>query len=119
MPLPPARDPQTGCLVWQGPKNSNGYGTTWQGGRPRQVHLAAWEDANGPLPKDKHLDHLCRNRPCMNLAHLELVSAKENMLRKNWAYRSKIKKCPQGHSTYYNGRRTPQGGQICKLCSGI
>lgn len=116
---PPSRDPHTGCLVWQGSRNSNGYGTDWSSGKPRLAHHVAWERLKGAVPADRQLDHLCRNRLCSAPAHLELVSRSENLLRRAWGHRSKRSRCSSGHDLYLNGRRTPQGGTVCLVCSGV
>ncbi len=113
------RDEIYGCELWIGSKNSNGYGTDWRDGRPRLAHYRAWEEKNGPIPKDKVVDHLCRRRTCIALAHLELVSRNENDLRKSWAYRSQLKTCPKGHDLFAHGKQTPEGGHICRTCSGL
>lgn len=75
-------DPETGCLVWQGLLGSTGrYGRISVGNRDMYVHRAAWELENGPIPEGLELDHRCRNRACVNTAHLELVTRKENVRR--------------------------------------
>lgn len=61
---------------------------TWDGymqvtvdGRRGRAHKVAWELANGPVPKGLTLDHLCRNRICCEVAHLEPITNRENVLR--------------------------------------
>jgi len=116
----PIRDELTGCLIWQGSVNSNGYATNWTREGPRQAHVLAYEAQHGPVTgKAPHVDHLCRNRLCVNPAHLEAVSFNENMKRRSWAYRCRIEKCPAGHSLFLHGRRTAQGGNVCKVCSEL
>lgn len=61
----------TGCLITGGALNSGGYGP----------HRHRWIRENGPVPDGMDLDHLCRNRWCVNPAHLELVTRKENLAR--------------------------------------
>jgi hypothetical protein len=116
---PPLRDPHTGCLLWQGTDNGKGYGTDWSTGRPRLAHYVAWEKVNGPVPGNRQLDHLCRERRCIAVAHLELVSQGENLRRRSWAHRSQRSKCAKGHDLWLQGRRSARGGTICRVCSGV
>lgn len=82
-------DPATGCWVWTGPTSGTGRG----GGYPRMsldgqtvaVHIVAWTNAHGFVPGRKQLDHTCRNRLCVNPAHLELVTHRENQRRRDAA----------------------------------
>lgn len=113
------RDPWFGCELWLGSVNSNGYATYWGGGQPRQAYLVAWERANGAIPEGKELDHLCRRRLCVAPAHFELVSRNENQRRKFWSHRSQLKSCAKGHELAVHGRRTPEAGMICRICSGV
>lgn len=113
------RDPWFGCQLWRGSLNSNGYPTYWGGGIPRQAYLVAWELENGPIPIGKELDHLCRRRLCVAVPHFELVSRNENQRRKFWDHRSTLHTCSEGHDLIVHGRRTPEGGTVCRICSGV
>lgn len=80
---------QGGCHIWTGATSGSGRG----GGYPRMsldgatvaVHRAAWINENGIIPPRKQIDHTCRNRLCVNPAHLELVTHRENMRRRDRA----------------------------------
>lgn len=113
------RDAWFGCLLWRGSLNSNGYPTYWGNGTPRQAYLVAWELEHGPIPEGKELDHLCRRRLCVLPAHFELVGRNENQRRKFWAYRSQRLACSKAHNLAIHGRRTPEAGMVCRICSGV
>ena len=80
-------DKQTGCHIWQGSHSGNGRG----GGYPRMclngqtvaVHRVMYTHVHGYIPGKKQIDHLCRNRMCVNPDHLEMVTHKENQRRRN------------------------------------
>jgi hypothetical protein len=114
-----APDHWFGCELWVGSVNNGGYPTHWGGGRPQQAYLVAWERANGPVPEGKELDHVCRRRLCVAPAHFEVVSRVENQRRKFWRHRSQLLRCGKGHDLTIHGRRTPEGGLICRICSNV
>jgi len=74
-------DPETGCWIWQRSRNANGYGTLGVDGASRLAHRVYYELTHGPIPDNAPLDHLCRNRGCVNPDHLEPVTPKINTYR--------------------------------------
>lgn len=70
-----------GCMVWTGPIDTGGYGRAWIGGKRVLTHRASYEMHRGPIQDGKQIDHLCRNRPCMNPWHLEVVDPVTNTRR--------------------------------------
>jgi hypothetical protein len=58
-----------------------GYGTVRIGGKDRQAHRTMYELVNGPVDADLHIDHLCRDRACINPDHLEAVTETINIRR--------------------------------------
>lgn len=74
----------TPCHIWQGNISPQGYGKM-KGGI--STHVWFWEQAHGPVPAGKEIDHLCRVRRCCNPEHLEPVTRAENSRRGN---RSKL-----------------------------
>lgn len=66
-----------GCWEWTGPKTAGGYGLFAQ----TSAHRAVYERLRGPIPEGLDLDHLCRNRGCVNPAHMEPVTRSENLRR--------------------------------------
>jgi len=103
-----------GCWLWTGPLHRLGYGRTSVAGRIGYAHRLAYEMLVGPIPADLELDHRCRNRACVNPAHLEPVTHKVNMERSAHATRTH---CPAGHRYDTANTRHSQGRRHCKLCN--
>lgn len=73
-------DPMTGCWEWRRSK-SNGYGMMSYKGKYQNAHRVFYQQRYGPLPDHLHVDHLCRNKGCVNPDHLEAVTRHENARR--------------------------------------
>lgn len=73
----------TPCLIWPGSKNEHGYALVGFRGRTSRLHRVAYELLVGPIAPGLVIDHLCRNRGCVAVGHLEPVSNAEN-IRRGW-----------------------------------
>lgn len=71
----------TGCWIWCGSVDPDGYGRFSTATTKAQAHRAVYEQEKGPIPDGLELDHLCLQRRCVNPAHLEPVTHAENMRR--------------------------------------
>jgi len=111
-------DEDGGCWEWTGAKR-DGYGALTIDGRMVRVHRWVYERLHGPIPTGLQTDHLCRNRACINPAHLELVTNKENVLRGEGVTAENHRKthCQYGHPfDAANTRITSRGRRQCRTC---
>lgn len=112
-------EPNTGCWLWEGYVTRQGYGIT---SRAARAHRVIYEAIVGPIPEGMQLDHKCRVRCCVNPAHLEPVTARENSLRGIGPAAQNYKKdmCKHGHpfteeNTAYRNRNGYRH-RTCKAC---
>jgi hypothetical protein len=96
----------SGCWQWMAALDSDGYGSFHIDGHRRVAHRVSYQFLVGSIPDGLQLDHLCRNRACVNPAHLEPVTARENQRRADvvLGIRSAKTHCPKGHE--YNSVNT-------------
>lgn len=108
-----------GCSRWVGAITGGGYGHLGVDGKFPKAHRLSYEHYVGPIPDGLDLDHLCRNRWCVNPDHLEPVSRRENLLRGDTipAHEARRIHCPKGHP--YDDKNThidTRGKRACRQC---
>ncbi len=78
---PPKRNPETGCLEWQGYIDpTTGYGNCYDPFTKKKgnAHRVAWKKEVGPIPPGRELHHLCKTRHCVDVEHLTLMTPREH-----------------------------------------
>ena len=111
-----------GCQLWTGYVRPDGYaeiGSGGGGGKPLIAHRVAYEFFVGPIPDGLVIDHLCRVRHCVNPAHLEVVTQRENILRGEGlaAVNATKTHCPQGHPYDEANTVLAVGRRECRVCN--
>lgn len=88
---------ENGCWEWCASKNQKGYGQFDMNRIQYKAHRVSYAIKHGGLYSQLQIDHLCRNRGCVNPDHLELVTNKENVLRGELPRTSKERFANQTH----------------------
>ncbi len=107
-------EPNSGCWLWVGSFSGLGYGCFCFEDRSTQAHRVAYNHFVGDIPRHLEVDHLCAVRSCVNPAHMELVTHRENLLRGKTITASQVARtrCPRGH--LYDGRDGSH--RFCRRC---
>ena len=90
---------ENGCWEWVGFVNPKGYAHLCHKGKQVRAHRHYYEQEYGPIPEGLEIDHLCRSRACVNPAHMEAVTGRENVLRGigHTAQNARKTHCKRGH----------------------
>lgn len=110
-------EPNSGCWLWLGAIDKDGYGQIFYEGQAAGAHRVAYLERVGPISTGLEVDHKCRTRCCVNPAHLEVVTHRVNTLRGETvpAAHSRKTHCPAGHD-YATSAAVYEGRRYCRSC---
>lgn len=117
-------EPNSGCVLWLGALNKDGYSNFSFRGRSDLGHRASYILHRGEIPDDREIDHTCRVRCCVNPDHLELVTRAQNLARSPLCLpnrRAAQTHCVNGHlfdevNTYLDPNN---GKRVCRTCKRL
>ncbi len=107
------------CWLWTGSMDKYGYGRFKVRGKLVLAHRFAYELARGLIPGELETDHLCRNRRCIKVDHLEAVTHQVNSLRGFGvgAQNARRPACLHGHLfDLLNTHFLPDCERVCRIC---
>lgn len=76
-----SEEQENGCRIFKGCILYHGYGQIRDGDKMKMAHRVTFEHKKGKVPDGFEIDHLCRNRACVNPEHMEIVTHVENVRR--------------------------------------
>lgn len=71
----------SGCWQMSGWHDRDGYAHFHKSKSQSKAHRISYEFHRGIIPKGLTIDHLCKNKGCVNPEHLEIVTFQENARR--------------------------------------
>lgn len=110
---------KNGCWVWTGATNDKGYGSIRVDNyRHRGVHILSYEWYYGEILPGLDIDHICRNRACVNPRHLQVLSHAENV-RLIWERNPHVRPTHCSHGHELSGANVTVTGKRwrCRTCA--
>lgn len=105
----------SGCWLWTGAQKGKGYANVWHNKRDDYGHRVAYRELVGEIPAGLVIDHLCRNRLCVNPQHMEPVTNRENLVR--GVRFEPPTHCKRGHEMTQENTARWSGRRQCRTCA--
>jgi hypothetical protein len=116
--IPVSRPDLGPCWQWTA-RLTGGYGRLWCDGKQLLAHTLSYRMLRGEIPNGMDIDHLCRNRGCVNPDHMEPVTERENTLRGIGPSAQNATKthCKRGHPLDETNTKVINRHRVCKTCN--
>ena len=106
------------CITAKRGITTNGYSRIKVNGKNIQAHRWAWELINGAIPDNMVIDHLCKNKACVSIDHLRMVTQQENIMAGLHSIDNRTH-CNKGHSFKENLMVRKNGKRECAECNRV
>lgn len=105
------RQAAQGCREWARATTEHGYAFAREGRKGVYLHRFLWEAHNGAIPAGKVIDHMCGNRRCLNIGHLNVVSDRQNK-------QHRVDLHPKNKTGYRGVYQRPDGKYVAQCRTG-
>lgn len=109
---------ETPCLIWQGRPSAQGYARITENQVTRPAHVVLWERVHGSVPEGHEVDHLCYQRMCVNVEHLECVTKAENRRRAGKRMMEALTPEERSRESIERYRRRAERGNLARAAGG-
>lgn len=106
------------CWIWKGAVDAHGYGSFVIEGLTKKSHRVSYEMSKGEIPEGLVIDHICKNKLCVNPEHLRAISRVENVMIGDGPTAKNARKthCNRNHPLSGSNLYTYKGKRYCKAC---
>jgi len=107
------------CWEWGAGKTNKGYGFFSMNRSVFRAHRISYHVFKGELDSNLVIDHICRNRACVNPDHLRQVTTKTNVTENSKSLTAIHKAkthCKRGHEFTPENTYMEKKGRGCRAC---
>lgn len=107
------------CWIWTAAVRGKGYGHLWVNDKTESAHRISLRLHGIAVPDELLVDHMCRNKLCVNPSHLRLVTARINSIENSvgpTARKAAQTHCKCGHALSGENLVIKSGRRGCRIC---